>query len=298
MVGQVEAPLHRQPVAVAARVGLGHAGAGGVHALLVGHRHLHVCPRRGVGAAREGHLEQVVDGLDAEVGDEQPAAARAARVGLRHPAAVDVDHDRVGVGIGRAEGDGVGGPVQQGQAAAGVVRCDRVVGRQPCAADPHPHGQRTVGGDVVEVHPHVRDAVRPADVPDPRRLGVDEVALSSADHVRRRELRQDGEHRVRAQGDRRARSRLHLDRVLDRAARGHPADRRLDVAVAALTPRQGQPVGRDGERARPGDGGAVAKGELCCETVVQHGEVVERHDGCGRAPDRAMHRDGIRHRCA
>ena len=123
VVGHAEAAVHRQPVAVAAGVDPVRAGPRRVEAALVGHRDLHVRAWRCV--AREGFLEQVVDRLDAEVRDEEPSAARAARVGLGDPAPPDVEHDGRAVRVRHAERDGVGGPVQQRQPPSGVERARR-----------------------------------------------------------------------------------------------------------------------------------------------------------------------------
>ena len=120
VVGHAEAPVHRQPVAVAAGVDPLRARARGVAAVLVGHRDLHVRARRHV--AVERLLEQVVDRLDAEVRDEQPRAPRAARVGLGDPPPADVELDGRAVRVGAAERHGVGGPVEQRQPSVRVGR--------------------------------------------------------------------------------------------------------------------------------------------------------------------------------
>ena len=88
------------------------------------------------------------------------------------------------------------------------------------------------------------------DVPDPRRARVDEIAEPAADHVAGRELGYRGDHRVRAEGDRRTGRRPDVHGVPDGRALGHAAHDRLRVPVAAAGQRE--PVGRHGERAGPG----------------------------------------------
>ena len=251
VVRHAETAVHRQPVAVAAGVDPFRAGTRRVGAALVGHRDLHVGARRRVNPAGERLLEQVVDRLDAEVGDEQPGATGAARVGLGDPPAADVERDGRAAGVGPAERHGVGGPVQQRQPSTRVAGRGPVVGGQPRAADPHLHRQRPVGRDVVEVDADVRDPVRPFDVRDPGRSRVDEVPVPAADHVRRREVGGRREHRVRAQRDRRPGRRLDEDRVADGRAGRHAPDDGLDVPVAAGPSRPAR-AGRAPRRADAG----------------------------------------------
>jgi len=160
------------------------------------------------------------------------------------PPPAHVERDGRAVRVGSAERHGVGGPVEQRQPPV-RVGCP-VVGRQPPAADAHPHRQRAVGRDVVQVDPYVRDAFVAADVADPRRTRVDEVAEPTPDHVGGRELRCRGDHRVRAEHDRGPGRLPDVHRVPHGRALGDAAHDRLRVPVPA--PRQREPVGRHGER--------------------------------------------------
>ena len=107
--------------------------------------------------------------------DEQPRPTRPARVGLGDPPSADVERDGRAVGVGRLNVTVSAAQSSSGSRPSGVERRGAVVGGQPRAADAHPDRQRPVGRDVVEVDADVGDAVRPLDVPDPRRARVDEV---------------------------------------------------------------------------------------------------------------------------